>query len=72
VGILLLAFALGNLQVILEQVEQVDWLSDQRLRSLALLAVVGLPVFVWWELRRRNPALDLRVLLLGTPSNQRA
>jgi len=62
VGILLLTFALGSLQVVLEQGEQVDWFSDQRLRSLALLAAVALPVFVWWELRRRNPAVDLRVL----------
>jgi DHA2 family multidrug resistance protein len=62
VGILLLTFALGSLQVVLEQGEQVDWFSDQRLRSLALLAAVALPVFVWWELRRRSPAVDLRVL----------
>jgi DHA2 family multidrug resistance protein len=32
------------------------------IRNLALLAAISLPVFVWWELRRRNPAVDLRVL----------
>ena len=55
VGILLLTFALGSLQVVLEQGEQVDWFSDQRLRSLALLAAVALPVFVWWAAATPGP-----------------
>ena len=62
VGIVLLALALGSLQVVLEQGEQYDWLADPGIRRLAAGAVVALPVFVWWELRRRQPAVDLRVL----------
>lgn len=62
IGILLLTLALGSLQVVLEQGEQFDWFADPGIRRLALLAVVALPVFVWWELRRRNPAVNLRVL----------
>jgi len=62
VGIVLLALALGSLQVVLEQGEQFDWLADPGIRRLAVLAAVALPVFVWWELRRRQPAVDLRVL----------
>ena len=62
VGIVLLALALGSLQVVLEQGEQYDWLADPGIRRLAAVAVVALPVFVWWELRRRQPAVDLRVL----------
>ena len=62
VGIGLLALGLACLQVVLEQGRQYDWLDNPGIRRLVLLAVVALPLFVWWELRRRYPAVDLRVL----------
>jgi DHA2 family multidrug resistance protein len=62
VGIGLMALSLGSLQLVLEQGHQYDWFDNQGIRSLALLALVGLPCFVAWELRRRDPAVDLRVL----------
>jgi len=61
-GIALLAAGLGSLQVVLEQGHQYDWLANGGIRLLTLLAVVALPAFVWWELRCRAPAVDLRVL----------
>ena len=48
--------------MVLEQGHQLDWFESALIRNLALLAAISLPVFVWWELRRRNPAVDLRVL----------
>ena len=62
VGIALMAASLGSLQVVLEQGHQVDWFDNQGIRALSLLVLVGLPTFVIWELRRRDPAVDLRVL----------
>jgi DHA2 family multidrug resistance protein len=62
VGIGLLALGLACLQVVLEQGHQYDWLENPGIRRLALLAALALPLFVWWELRRRHPAVDLRVL----------
>lgn len=61
-GIALLTLCLASLQVVLEQGHQLDWFESALIRNLALLAAISLPVFVWWELRRRNPAVDLRVL----------
>jgi DHA2 family multidrug resistance protein len=61
-GILLLTLCLGSLQVVLEQGHQLDWFESALIRNLALLAAISLPVFVVWELRRRAPAVDLRVL----------
>ncbi len=61
-GIGLLTLCLASLQVVLEQGHQLDWFESALIRNLALLAAISLPVFVWWELRRRNPAVDLRVL----------
>lgn len=61
-GIALMALSLGSLQLVLEQGHQYDWFENQGIRQLALLAAIGLPMFVWWELRCLNPAVDLRVL----------
>jgi len=64
VGIGLLAIGLGCLQALLEQGEHYDWFSDAHMRQLAIGAVIGLAVFLWWELRPANehPAVNLRVL----------
>jgi DHA2 family multidrug resistance protein len=62
IGIGLLAAGLGSLQLVLEQGHQYDWFENVGIRSLSLLAAVSLPAFVVWELRRRHPAVDLRVL----------
>ena len=63
-GILMLAAGMGSLQYVLEEGERYDWFSDPTITRLAILAVVSLVGFVWWELTPRNkaPILDLRVL----------
>ena len=61
-GIGLLTLSLASLQVVLEQGHQLDWFESPLIRNLTLLVLVSLPVFVWWELRRPSPAVDLRVL----------
>ena len=63
-GILMLASGMGSLQYVLEEGERYDWFSDPTIARLAILAVVALVGFVWWELSPRNkaPILDLRVL----------
>ena len=62
IGIVLLTLCLASLQVVLEQGHQLDWFESGLISQLSLLAVVSLPVFVVWELRRPAPAVDLRVL----------
>jgi DHA2 family multidrug resistance protein len=61
-GIALLGLCLASLQVVLEQGHQLDWFESPLIRNLALLAAISLPVFVVWELRRPDPAVNLRVL----------
>jgi DHA2 family multidrug resistance protein len=61
-GIALLVVAVGSLQTFLEEGEQDDWFNSQFITTLAIAAVVGLVLFVWHELRTKNPAVDLRVL----------
>jgi DHA2 family multidrug resistance protein len=62
IGIALMAISLGSLQLVLEQGHQYDWFDNQGIRALTLLVLLCLPGFVVWELRRRDPAVDLRVL----------
>jgi len=64
VGIGLLAIGLGCLQALLEQGDRYDWFSSSTMVQLAFGAVIGLAVFLWWELRPANkhPAVNLRVL----------
>ena len=61
-GILLLAIGIGCLQYVLERGESEDWFSSNYIRVTAVLAVIGLAGFIWWELREKTPAVNLRVL----------
>jgi DHA2 family multidrug resistance protein len=62
VGILLLIVAVGSLQTFLEEGQQDDWFDSGFITTLAVAAAIGLILFIWQELRTRNPAVDLRVL----------
>lgn len=63
-GIGFLAIGLGCLQTVLERGEADDWFNAPYIVVLAILAVLGLVAFVWWEMspRNANPALNLRIL----------
>lgn len=61
-GILLLAMGIGSLQYVLERGEAEDWFDSQNIRILSITTFVGLTLFVWQELRIKQPAIDLRVL----------
>jgi len=61
-GIILLCIWIGSLQTMLEQGQQYDWFSSPLIVTLAVLAFVGLLLFIWRELTTRFPAVDLRVL----------
>ncbi|MBD3885269.1 DHA2 family efflux MFS transporter permease subunit [Phormidium tenue FACHB-886] len=61
-GIGLLAVAIGSLQTFLEEGESESWFESSLITTLALAAAIGLGLFIWHELRIRQPAVDLRVL----------
>ena len=61
-GIFLMTAGLASLQVILEEGQQEDWFSSRFISTAAVICVVALAVFVWWERRVAHPAVDLRVL----------
>ena len=62
VGILLLAVGLGSLQTLLEKGTREGWFQSNLIIELSAAAVVGLGLFLWWELRVAHPVISLRVL----------
>ncbi|HTI92289.1 MAG TPA: DHA2 family efflux MFS transporter permease subunit [Puia sp.] len=61
-GILLLAAGVGSLQTVLERGETDDWFAANYIVVLTAIAVIGLSLFVWWELKVKSPVVNLRVL----------
>ncbi len=62
-GLGLLALGLGSLQYVLDEGERYGWFDDGNIVATTFTSVASLGSFVWWELRQRNPIVDLRILL---------
>ncbi|KMS55897.1 DHA2 family efflux MFS transporter permease subunit [Sphingobium cupriresistens] len=60
-GLFLLVFWIGCLQIMLDIGRDHDWFADPIIVALALLAVIGFVAFVIWELTEEHPVVDLRV-----------
>ena len=61
-GLGLLAVGLGFLQVVLDKGEREDWFGSNFIVWCSILAAVGLIGAVIWELTRKDPIVDLRML----------
>lgn len=61
IGLALLVVWIGALQVMLDLGREHDWFSDSMIVSLAVVAAIGLAVFIAWEVTDRRPIVDLRV-----------
>jgi DHA2 family multidrug resistance protein len=60
-GVLAMALGLGCLQVVLEEGEREDWLDSAMIVRLATVAGVALVLFVWIELKVKEPLINLRL-----------
>ncbi|MFI5257476.1 MAG: DHA2 family efflux MFS transporter permease subunit [Gemmatimonadales bacterium] len=61
-GLGLLVVGLGSLQLMLEEGQRNDWFQSGYIVRLAVIASVGLVLFVWRELTVDRPAVSLRIL----------
>jgi DHA2 family multidrug resistance protein len=61
-GIIFIAIGLGFLQILLDKGEREDWLSSDFIRTCAVLSLAGLVLAVYWELKVKNPVVDLSLL----------
>lgn len=61
VGLALLVLGVGAMQLVLDLGPEVDWFESTEIVVLGVVAVVGLAVFIAWELTEAHPVVDLRL-----------
>lgn len=61
VGLALLIFWIGSLQIMLDIGRDHDWFGDPLIVALAIMAALGFLVFVIWEMTEEHPIVDLRI-----------
>ena len=61
VGLGLLVVWVGALQIMLDKGKELDWFHSPEIVVLGLVSLVGLVVFVIWELTDDHPVVDLRL-----------
>lgn len=61
VGLGLLVIWIGALQLMLDLGREHDWFGSTMIVWLAVIAAVGLAIFLIWELTQEQPIVDLRV-----------
>ncbi|MGA9884397.1 MAG: DHA2 family efflux MFS transporter permease subunit [Candidatus Acidiferrales bacterium] len=62
IGLGLLAVGLGFLQIVLDKGERDDWFGSPFIVWGAVIAVTALIVLIFWELRAKDPVIELRLL----------
>jgi MFS transporter, DHA2 family, multidrug resistance protein len=61
IGIGLLALCLGSLQVVLDKGQEDNWFYSPLISTLGVIFPVTLVLFLYWELTRPKPVMDLRM-----------
>jgi MFS transporter, DHA2 family, multidrug resistance protein len=62
IGIGLISLGLGSMQIILDKGEREDWLSSNFIVCFVVLMLVGVIAGIIWELREKDPVVDLRMM----------
>lgn len=68
-GLVLLTLGIGCLQWVLERGESEDWFSSNLVIINTIIFVICLPTFVWWELKIKNPIINLRLFKQAIVTN---
>src|SRR5246127_474129 len=62
IGIGLISLGLGSMQIILDKGQREDWLSSNFIRFFAATMLIGIVAGIFWELRQKEPVVDLHML----------
>ncbi|MGE5362098.1 MAG: DHA2 family efflux MFS transporter permease subunit [Bacteroidales bacterium] len=68
-GLGLLVLGIGALQIMLDKGQEEDWFASHMITTLAVVAVIGLTVFVIHEFLTSDPIVDFRLLRYRTFSS---
>ena len=60
-GLAFLGLAMGGLQIMLDKGEENDWFSSNFIRFFCVMFVVGIVGLIYWELRKKDPLINLRL-----------
>jgi MFS transporter, DHA2 family, multidrug resistance protein len=61
-GIIFIAIGLGFMQIVLDKGERDDWFASDFIRICTVLTVVGMALAIYWELKEKDPVVDLSLL----------
>jgi MFS transporter, DHA2 family, multidrug resistance protein len=61
VGLITLIIGVGALQVVLDKGNDEDWFNSQFIIVTAVIAAIGLAVFLIWELTDKDPIVNLKL-----------
>ncbi len=62
IGIGLISLGLGSMQIILDKGQRDDWLSSGFIQIFFVLMLIGIIAGIIWELRQKEPVVDLKML----------
>src|SRR5216683_1908464 len=62
IGFGLMAVALGTLQLMLDKGQEEDWFSSSLITWAAILSIMTFIAFIIWEMRSKDPIVNLRIL----------
>ena len=62
IGLGLLSVGLGFAQIVLDKGERDDWFGSRFIVTATIVAVVTLAAMVFWELRTKDPVIELHLL----------
>ena len=63
VGFVLVASFLGALEVVLDRGQIEDWFGSRFIVTFAVVSATAMALMIPWEITRRNPLVDLRLLV---------
>jgi DHA2 family multidrug resistance protein len=62
IGFVLVALALGSLEIVLDKGDREDWFQSNFINTFAALSAISFALFLPWEFSRREPIVDVRLL----------
>jgi MFS transporter, DHA2 family, multidrug resistance protein len=64
VGFVLVATFLGALEIVLDRGLEDDWFGSSFITSVAIICVLAFVLMIPWEMTRRNPTIDIRMVAM--------
>jgi DHA2 family multidrug resistance protein len=61
IGLTLMIVAVGALQLMLDLGKEHDWWESRLIVALGIVALIGIAVFIVWEMGEKHPIVNLRV-----------